>query len=199
MFYETAKNDHGLPHDPMKALVVPRPIGWISSLNANGTPNLAPYSFFNLVASPPHIVAFSSGRRKDSQSNIEETGEFVCNLATEDLRHAVNDSAAHVGPDVDEFELAGLEPAPSTLVKPPRVAAAKVHLECVYLQTVPLRGQDGADTVWSLVLGEVVGVHIDDAFIKDGIVQTGAMAPLARLGYLDYGVLGDVFALPRPK
>ncbi len=199
MFYETARNDHGLPHDPMKALVVPRPIGWISTLNAGGVPNLAPYSFFNLVASPPHIVAFSSGRRKDTQDNIEATGEFVCNLATDDLRNAVNDSAAHVASDVDEFDLAGLTPAPSRLVKPPRVAAAPVHLECVYLQTVALRGRDGADTVWSLVLGEVVGVHIADEFIKDGIVDTSAMAPLSRLGYLDYGVLGKIFALPRPK
>lgn len=198
MFYETSKNDHGLPHDPLKAIVAPRPIGWISSLNLGGVPNLAPYSFFNLVAAPPPIVAFSSGTPKDSQNNIEATGEFVCNFATSDMRDAVNKSSAHVGNDEDEFLLADLESAPSTLVKPPRVAASPAHLECVYLQTVVLPTDPKLEIQWSLILGKVVGVHINDEFIKDGLVLTHDMNPLSRLGYLDYGLLGDTFSLPRP-
>lgn len=199
MFYDTRTGHHGLPHDPMKALVTPRPIGWISSLAPDGTANLAPYSFFNLVAAPPPIVAFSSGNRKDSQRNIEETGEFVCNLATGDLRQAVNESAAGVDAGVDEFEIAGIEKAPSELVKPPRVAAAPAHLECRYLRSVTLCEAGEGRIGWTLILGEVIGVHIEDRFIRDGIVDTAALQPLSRLGYLDYGLLGEVFSLPRPR
>ncbi len=198
MFYEIEKNDHGLPHDPLKAIVAPRPIGWISSLNKDGVANLAPYSFFNFVAAPPPIVMFSSATPKDSQNNIEVTGEFVCNFASSDLREAINKSAAHLPNDQDEFEYAGLEKAPSKLVKPPRVAASPAHLECVYLQTVVLPWDPDREIQWSVILGRVVGVHIKDAFIEDGIVATQKMEPLARLGYLDYGELGNVFSLPRP-
>jgi flavin reductase (DIM6/NTAB) family NADH-FMN oxidoreductase RutF len=197
MFYD-ARNKAPLKHDPVKALVAPRPIGWISTLSRDGIANLAPYSFFNLVASGPSIVAFSSAGRKDSQTNVEQTGEFVCNIASFDQREAVNSSAATLPPEIDEFALTGLGTEPSQLIKPPRVKGAPAHLECVYLQTVPLFSKDGVRNGFDLVLGEVVGVHIDDQFVKEGLVDTAAMRLIARLGYLDYSVTDEVFALKRP-
>ena len=197
MFYD-ARRKAPLRYDPVKALVAPRPIGWISTLSLDGVANLAPYSFFNLVASGPSIVAFSSAGRKDSQTNAEQTGEFVCNIASFDQREAVNSSAATLPPEIDEFALTGLETLPSELIKPPRVKGAPAHLECVYLQTVPLFSKDGVRNGFDLVLGEVVGVHIDDQFVKEGLVDTAAMRLIARLGYLDYSVTDEVFALKRP-
>jgi flavin reductase (DIM6/NTAB) family NADH-FMN oxidoreductase RutF len=197
MFYD-ARTKAPLKHDPVKALIAPRPIGWISTLSREGVANLAPYSFFNLVASGPSIVAFSSAGRKDSQTNAEQTGEFVCNIASFDQREAVNSSAATLPPEVDEFALTGLGTLPSELIKPPRVKGAPAHLECVYLQTVPLFSKDGVRNGFDLVLGEVVGVHIDDQFVKEGMVDTAAMRLIARLGYLDYSVTDEVFALKRP-
>ena len=197
MFYD-ARTKAPLKHDPVKALVAPRPIGWISTLSREGVANLAPYSFFNLVASGPSIVAFSSAGRKDSQTNAEQTGEFVCNIASFDQREAVNSSAATLPPEVDEFALTGLGTLPSQLIKPPRVKEAPAHLECVYLQTVPLFSKDGVRNGFDLVLGEVVGVHIDDQFVKEGLVDTAAMRLIARLGYLDYSVTDEVFTLRRP-
>jgi flavin reductase (DIM6/NTAB) family NADH-FMN oxidoreductase RutF len=197
MFYDT-RSKAPLRYDPVKALVAPRPIGWISTLSCDGVANLAPYSFFNLVASGPSIVAFSSAGRKDSQTNAEQTGEFVCNIASFDQREAVNSSAATLPPEVDEFALTGLGTLPSELIKPPRVKGAPAHLECVYLQTVPLFSKDGVRNGFDLVLGEVVGVHIDDQFVKEGMVDTAAMRLIARLGYLDYSVTDEVFALKRP-
>jgi flavin reductase (DIM6/NTAB) family NADH-FMN oxidoreductase RutF len=197
MFYD-ARTKAPLKHDPVKALIAPRPIGWISTLSREGVANLAPYSFFNLVASGPSIVAFSSAGRKDSQTNAEQTGEFVCNIASFDQREAVNSSAATLPPEVDEFALTGLGTLPSQLIKPPRVKGAPAHLECVYLQTVPLFSKDGVRNGFDLVLGEVVGVHIDDQFVKEGLVDTAAMRLIARLGYLDYSVTDEVFALKRP-
>jgi flavin reductase (DIM6/NTAB) family NADH-FMN oxidoreductase RutF len=198
MYYETAANNHGLPHDPLKALVAPRPIGWISSLSKDGVPNLAPYSFFNLLAASPAIVGFSSGMRKDTQTNIEETGEFVYNFASVGLVDAVNASSAPVSSDMNEFEIAGMTPIASSLVKPPRVAEAHAHFECEYIQTIELPFNPGKEIPWSLVLGRVVAVHIDDKFIKDGLVDTLAMEPLTRMGYMDYGVLGGKITRPRP-
>ncbi|MDO8289115.1 MAG: flavin reductase family protein [Parvibaculum sp.] len=197
MFYDTTANAHGLKHDPFKALIVPRPIGWISTLSEDGVLNLAPYSFFNGVSTDPHIVMFASGGRKDSQRNAEETGEFVCNLSSWDQRDEMNKSSATVGPEVDEFALAGLSTLPSLKVKPPRVAGAPAHFECVYLQTVPMIARDGRHT-YDIVLGEVIGVHIDDRFISGGMVDTAAMKPIARLGYHDYAVVDEVFSLKRP-
>ena len=199
MYYEIAANDHGLPHDPLKALVAPRPIGWISSLSADGVPNLAPYSFFNMLAVSPAIVGFSSGMRKDSQNNIEETGEFVYNFASVDLIDAVNISSSHVPNTVNEFELAGVTAVASTCVKAPRVAEAHAHLECEYLQTVALPHVSGKEIPWSLILGRVVAVHIDDAFIKDGLVDTVGMQPLTRMGYMDYSVLSHTITKERPE
>ncbi|WOJ93612.1 flavin reductase family protein [Congregibacter variabilis] len=198
MYYETATNDHGLPHDPLKALVAPRPIGWISSLDADGTPNLAPYSFFNLLATGPAIVGFSSGSKKDSQRNIEVTGDFVCNFTSVDLIDKVNATAKHVAAHVNEFELAGLTQVESRLIKAPRVAQARAHLECRYLKTVELPGEEESEMIWSLVLGQVVAVHIDDSYLKNGLVDTLAMEPLTRMGYLDYGVLGGMMTRERP-
>ena len=138
MFYDARKNEHGLKHDPFKAIVAPRPIGWITSMSAAGEINLAPYSFFNGVCSRPNLVMFSSEGRKDSLAFIEETKEFVCNLATFDLRDAMNKTSAPFERGVNEMERAGLAPAPSRLVKPPRVAASPCALECVLLQIVPM-------------------------------------------------------------
>jgi len=198
MFYDTENNQHGLRHDPFKALVVPRPIGWISTLSQNGIRNLAPYSFFNGVSTDPHIVMFASAGRKDSQRNIEETGEFVCNFAGWDQREQMNASSATVGPDIDEFLLAGLEGEPAQLVRPPRVKGAPAHLECIYMQTVELRSRNGRHS-YDMILGEVVGIHIDDRFIHDGMVDTAAMKPVSRLGYHDYAMVDELFTMKRPR
>ncbi len=197
MFYETEENKHGMKHDPFKALVAPRPIGWISSLDANGVVNLAPYSFFNAVSDRPPFVMFSSSGRKDSIRNIEATGEFVCSLATYDLKDQMNATSAMVGPEVDEMALAGLTPAPCKLVKPPRVAESPVAFECRYYKTIVLPGLNGAEGNL-VVLGAVVGIHIDDDAIADGRVDTAGMRPIARLGYMDYSVVDEVFSLDRP-
>jgi len=198
MFYDAVTNTHGLRWDPFKALVSPRPIGWISTLGANGVVNLAPYSFFNAVSTDPHYVMFSSGGRKDSQRNAEETGEFVCSLATYDLRDAMNRTSQHVAPEVDEMALAGLTPAPSKLVAPPRVAESPVAFECKYWRTIELPGPDGGPGTHAIVLGQVVGVHIDDAAIVGDKVDVTRLKPIARLGYGDYAVIDEVFELSRP-
>jgi len=198
MFYATDLNDHGLPHDPFKAIVAPRPIGWITSLSAGGDINLAPYSFFNGVCSRPPVVCFSSEGRKDSLTFIEETREFVCNLATYDLRQAVNETSAPYPRGVDEMRAAGLTPAPSRLVRPPRVAEAPCALECRWLQTVSLRDTLGRPLDSHVVFGQVVGIHIDDRFLRNGLLDTAAMKPLARCGYHDYAVVESVFAMRRP-
>jgi flavin reductase (DIM6/NTAB) family NADH-FMN oxidoreductase RutF len=198
MFYATDRNDHGLPHDPFKAIVAPRPIGWITSRSANGEVNLAPYSFFNGVSTRPPVVCFASEGRKDSVTFIEETREFVCSLATYDLRLAVNETSAPYPRGVNEMLAAGLTPAPSRLVAPPRVAQAPCALECRWLQTVALHDIDGRPLDSHVVFGQVVGVYIDDRFIKHGRLDTAAMRPLARCGYADYAIVDAVFAMPRP-
>jgi flavin reductase (DIM6/NTAB) family NADH-FMN oxidoreductase RutF len=198
MFYETAKNDHGLPYDPLKAIIAPRPIGWITSMAANGDINLAPYSYFTAFSTRPPIVGFSSESRKDSVDLVEETKEFVCNLATWDLRDAMNATSATLPRGVNEMQVAGLEAAPSKLVKPPRVAASPCALECKWLQTVQFRDVDGHEIERFLVIGQVVGIHIDDRFIKNGMLDTAAMKPIARCGYHDYAVVESVFSLVRP-
>jgi flavin reductase (DIM6/NTAB) family NADH-FMN oxidoreductase RutF len=199
MFYDARKGDHGLPHDPFKAIVAPRPIGWITSLSADGAVNLAPYSYFNAVSTRPPCVMFSSEGHKHSVSNIAETKEFVCNLATWELREAMNATSAHLPKGVNEMRAAGLEPAPSRLVKPPRVAAAPCALECRLLQIVQLRDLDGAVLGAEVVLGQVVGVHIDDRFIKDGLLDTAALRPIARCGYHEYALVERVFRMVRPE
>lgn len=197
MFYETDENRHGLKRDPFKALVAPRPIGWISSLSACGIANLAPYSFFNAISDVPPFVMFSSAGRKDSLTNIEATGEFVCSLATYDLKDQMNRSSAAVGPEVDEFELAGLTPAPCKLVSPPRVAESPVAFECRHFKTLPLPGKDGGEG-YIVIIGQVVGIHLDEAVIVDGKVDVTKLRPIARLGYMDYAVVDAVFSMDRP-
>jgi flavin reductase (DIM6/NTAB) family NADH-FMN oxidoreductase RutF len=183
-FYEPATG-HGLPHDPFKAIVAPRPIGWVSTLSAGGTPNLAPYSFFNAINDAPPMVAFASNGTKHSLANIEATGEFVCNLATRALAEAVNATSAVVPEEVDEFALAGLEPAPSRVVAPPRVAASPAALECRLLRVVDLADLDGVPAAYRLVIGQVVGVHVDRDYLRDGLFDTAAARPIARAGYRD--------------
>jgi len=161
--------------------------------------NLAPYSFFNAVSEDPHFVMFASGGRKDSQRNAEDTGEFVCSLATYDLREAMSRTSAAVGPEVDEMRLAGLTPAPSRLVAPPRVKESPVAFECRYWRTIELPGRNGGPSGNAIVLGQVVGVHIADEVIIDGRVDVTRLKPIARLGYGDYAVIDEVFTLPRPS
>ena len=199
MHYDTVKRDHGLPHDPFKALVVPRPIGWVSTLSRDGVANLAPYSFFNAVSDRPPMLMFSSGGTKDSLRNILETGEFTFSIATWALRDKMNLSSAMVARSVDEFDLAGLSKAASRFVAPPRVAESPAAFECKLWQTLPLPAPPRGEG-YTLVLGSVVGVYIDDAYVKDGLVQSGEMRPLARLGYMDYSVLSpeSMFTMNRP-
>ena len=201
MFYETAKNDHGLPYNPYKSIVVPRPIGWISTLDHEGRVNLAPYSQFNNLGYDPPYVMFSSGSRfddggpKDSAGNALVTGEFVCNMATWDLRHQVAKTARMVPPDVDEAEMAGLEMVPSRLVAPPRVKAAPIHLECRYHATLTLPGNSRDNLVY-VVIGEVLGVHIsDDVITEEGKIDILKCRPLARMGYFDYTSVESVFEI----
>lgn len=199
MFYEPDKRDRTvLPHDPFKAIVAPRPIGWITSISLKGEVNLAPYSFFNGVNSQPNIVMFASEGRKDSVANIAETGEFVCNLATFALRDPMNTTSAPVPHGVNEMERAGLKAAPSRIVKPPRVAAAPCALECKLIKIVPMETFDGQPVDTHVVFGQVVGVHIDDRFVVGGRLNTAAMKPIARCGYDEYAVVESLFALRRP-
>ena len=203
MYYDPDKNDHGLPHGPFKSCVVPRPIGWISTISTDGIDNLAPYSQFqNLNFDPPYVM-FSAGQkttggRKDTVVNIEATGEFVYNMATFDLRDAVNRSAAEVPPDVDEFELAGVTKAPSVRVKPYRVAESPVQFECRYHQTIRLPG-NGPKGAIDVLIGRVILVHIkDDVIGPDGRLDILKIRPLARLGYYDYTSVESIFELVIP-
>ncbi|CTQ59032.1 MAG: flavin reductase family protein [Roseibium album] len=198
MFYETSSNNHGLPHNPFKAIVSPRPIGWISSLDAEGRTNLAPYSFFNAVGDRPPIVMFSSSGYKDSAANVEATGEFVCNMASWDLKDEMNVSSAAVPSETSEFELSGLDMAASRLVRTPRVARAVTALECKHLQTIKLTDLEGAETDNWIVFGQVVGIHIDDSIIVNGKVDVTRYKPLSRLGYMEYAAITEVFEMSRP-
>jgi flavin reductase (DIM6/NTAB) family NADH-FMN oxidoreductase RutF len=180
-FYEPA-NGHGLPHDPFNAIVGPRPIGWIASRSRAGVLNLAPYSFFNGFNYTPPIIGFSSIGRKDSVTNVEETGEFVWNLATRPLAEAMNRSCAPAPPEVDEFVLAGLTPEPGRIVNVPRVAESPVAFECRCTQIIRLQNASGVEVNTWLVLGEVVGVHIAKSLLKDGLYDTAAAHPILRAG-----------------
>lgn len=197
MFYEVATG-HGLPHDPFKALVAPRPIGWVSTIAANGAVNLAPYSFFNAISSHPPMVILSSEGRKDSVVFMEETREFVCNIATMDLAQEMNMTSAPLPRGLSEFTHAGLSMAESRLVKAPRVAAARAALECRLVSISEVFDLDGRGIDRWLIIGQVVGVHIEDRFLVNGLVDTAAMQPIARCGYADYAVVDRVFSIKRP-
>jgi flavin reductase (DIM6/NTAB) family NADH-FMN oxidoreductase RutF len=191
---------HRLRHDPFKAIVAPRVIGWISSCDANGRVNLAPYSFFGAFASFPHVIGFSSEGFKDSISNIEATGEFVWNLSSKPLAAQMNKTSAPVAHEVDEFELAGLTKVPGRNVAVPHVAESPAALECKLLQIIRLKTLDGTPMDNWLALGQVVGVHIRGEFLKDGIFDTAAAQPIMRAGYRgDYANIGEMFEMIRPS
>ena len=204
MFYDPARKNHGLPHDPFKSLIIPRPIGWISTLGLDGVVNVAPYSHFNICSIEPHAVMFSSGaqnrpdRRKDSQRNAEDTGEFVVNIATYDLREQMNGTSAPMAPDESEAEITGLEMIASTVVKPPRVKASPIQLECKHLMSIVLPCATPGGDRNTMVIGQVLGVHIADWCLKDGIIDVETLKPLSRLGYMQYGVTDRVFEMQRP-
>lgn len=199
MFYRP-ENGHGLPHNPFNAIVSPRPIGWISTRDAAGAENLAPYSFFNAIAYEPPQVMFASTdsksdrpRGKDTLANIEETGVFCINIVSYALRDAMNTTSGRYGREVDEFALAGLERAPCQTIACSRVAAAPAALECRLVKIVDLLGVANA-----MVIGEVTGVYMDDACLNEGRFDITRFTPLARMGYQDYATIDAVFAMPRP-
>lgn len=198
MYYDTAKNNHGLPYNPFKALTVPRPIGWISTVSKDGIGNLSPYSYFNGLSYNPPFVMFSAGNKvdgskKDSVLNAEETGEFVVNVSTWDTRHQMNDTSWIMESETDELLETGLTPISSINVKPKRVAESPVHFECKYHQTIELPGKEGFHHV---VIGQVIGIHIKDEFITDdGIVDVLKMKIIARLGYNDYTLIEKTFSI----
>ena len=204
MFYRFDRPDTALTPNPFKACVVPRPIGWISTIDAAGVRNLAPFSFFNAINEEPPMVMYCAsgahleGGAKDSAKNARETGEFVVNLATWDLREAVNRSSAAVRRDVDEFELAGLTPAPCERVRAPRVRESPINLECVVTDIHGLPQDDPAE-VGYMVIGRVLGIHIAADVIENGRVSIGKLRPIARLGYREYAVIERIFQMTRPS
>lgn len=199
MFYETGQHRAvGLSHNPFKAIIAPRPIGWISAMSAKGEVNLSPYSFFNALQSNPDLVMFASDGMKDAISFIAETGEFVCSLATFELQQQMNMTSAPLARGDNEFVHAGLTMAPSRLVKPPRVAEAPTALECRLLQIVSPNQLSGASANCNIVIGQVVGVHIDERFVRNGRLDTASMRPIARMGYDEYAVIDSAFQITRP-
>ena len=200
IFYEPASRDRSLlPHDPFKSLVAPRPIGWVSTMGEDGSVNLAPYSFFNAIGEGPPMLAFSSHGAKDSSTFASEIREFVWNLVTLELAPAMNETSAPLPRGTSEFERAGLTMAASRLVAPPRVAEARCSMECRVVHHLQLQDIDGRTTDQHLVVGQVIGVHLDEAAIVDGVVSTSTLNPVARLGGpADYSELGEVFRMTRP-
>jgi flavin reductase (DIM6/NTAB) family NADH-FMN oxidoreductase RutF len=199
VFYRADSRDHGLPHDPFKAIVAPRPIGWIGTRGADGGRNLGPYSFFNIVSDSPKIVMFSSSGYKHSARNAAETGVFTVNYVSADLMAAMNASSAAVPYGVDEFDLAGLTAAQGELVDAPYVAEAKAVFECRVTQIIRPVGLDGREADAHMVFGQVVGIRIDDAVIRGGRFDVALARPVTRLGYMDYAEAGPLFELTRPK
>jgi flavin reductase (DIM6/NTAB) family NADH-FMN oxidoreductase RutF len=195
---------HGLSRSPFLALVAPRPIGWISTLDRDGRANLAPFSFFNAVSQRPPMVMFCAngvteiGQSKDTLRNVRETGEFVLNLATWDLRVQMNDTSTPAPHGTDEFEVTGLGKLPSQVVRPPRVAESPVHMECKLLQIVELPADERSGAPNSVTFARVVGVHVDERLVVKGRVDITRARPLARLGYLDYASVESVFEIIRP-
>ncbi len=198
MFYETAGNRHNLDYDPFKAIISPRPIGWISTLSKDGVANLAPYSFFNAVGTDPHLVMFASSNLKDSARNAVETGEFVCNFVSDNLKEVMNMCAVNCAPDVSEFDFASIASAPGKTVKVPHVADAYAALECKLLQVINPVDLDGNVTNSHMIIGQVSGVHIADEAIRNGRFDVTHTRPVARLGYLDYSTISEVFEIKRP-
>jgi flavin reductase (DIM6/NTAB) family NADH-FMN oxidoreductase RutF len=199
MFYDTESNAHGMTHDPFKAIVAPRPIGWIGTKGRDGSRNLSPYSFFNAVGDKPKMVMFSSSGRKDSLRNVEETGVFTASFVSRSLLDQMNASSAAVSYETDEFTLAGLTAAAGKLVDAPYVGEAVAALECRVTKVLTLPDMDGNDTDSHAVFGQVVGIHIADAMIRGGRFDLASADPIMRLGYMDYAGMGPVFELKRPS
>ena len=206
MYYRPGVDEHGLPRNPFNALITPRPIAWVSTIDAEGRTNLAPFSFFSGASYTPPIVSVAftgqklgafEGERKDSLANIRQTGAFAVNLVSEALTGAMNASAGHYAAGDSEFAKAGVTEAPCNEIAPPRVAEAPATMECK-LVTVTELPNDGPGTN-ATVFGQVVGVHISDEILRDGFVDPTIFKPLARMGYLDYSVIRDVFKLKRPE
>ncbi|KPF44062.1 flavin reductase family protein [Rhizobium sp. AAP43] len=199
MFYETEGNAHGLAHDPFKAIVAPRPIGWIGTRGVDGSRNLAPYSFFNAVGDRPKLVMFSSSGRKDSLRNAQETGVFTANFVGRPLLDPMNASSIAAPYGTDEFIVSGLTPLEGRVVSAPYVGEAVAVLECRVTMVTTLKDVAGQDTDSHMVVGQVMGIHIDESVIRDGRFDLALADPVARLGYMDYAGLGPLFQLRRPK
>lgn len=199
MFYDTASNKHGLSHDPFKAIVSPRPIGWIGSRSADGSHNLAPYSFFNAISDRPKLVMFSSSGHKDSVRNIEETGVFTCSFVGRDLIEQMNVTSIAAAYGESEFEIAGLTVQLGQLVEAPFVGEALAVLECRMTEVMRPRTLDGSESESWVVFGQVVGIHIRDEAIREGRFDMATARPIGRMGYMDYCDAGDVFEMMRPK
>lgn len=198
-FYEPA-NGHRLKHDPLKAIIAPRPIGWISTMDKDGNVNLAPYSFFNGINEKPPMLMFSGTEHKDSIRNAQDTGEFVFNMVTHKFAEAMNTSCATLPHEVDEMRLAGLEAAPSITVRPPRVKGVAAAFECKVIQVVPLKDVDGRPVKQTVIMGQATGIHIDPAYIRNGLFDTADARPIARCGYRgDYAEVSELFEMLRPN
>lgn len=197
MFYEPDKNNHGLRFNPFKSICVPRPIAWVSSLSIDGVPNLAPFSQFTNLSFDPPMVVISARFGTDTARNVNATSEFVVNMATYELKDAVNATSAVVPSEIDEAALAGLEMLPSMLVKPKRVAASPVQMECKLYSSIVVPGRQ-QDHGHNLIIGRVIGIHIKDEVVKDGRIDITGIRPLARMGYLDYTSVQEVFTMPPP-
>lgn len=199
MYYDADSLPAQLPHDPFKALVAPRPIGWISTRNGNGQVNLAPYSFFNALADRPKLVFFASSMAvKDSATFAQESGEFVANFVSEPLAKQMNHSSINAPRGVSEFELTGLHEAPCQRISAPRVAEAYAALECKVTQVLVPRTLSGEDANTTVVIGQVVGIHICEEILTNGMVDMAKARPVSRLGYLDFAVTSEVFSMKRP-
>ena len=198
MFYETKTNQHNLAHDPFKAIVSPRPIGWISTLSKEGVANLAPYSFFNAVGENPKMVVFGSVGIKDSARNIADTGEFTCNFVSENLKQVMNLSSADCPPDVSEFDFADIGQAAGNMINCPRVAGAFAALECKLVEILNPLDIDGNRSNNHLIIGQVVGIHIAEEAIVDGRFDVTLTKPVSRLGYMDFNTVDNVYEMLRP-
>jgi len=197
MFYEPDKNNHGLRFNPFKSICVPRPIAWISSLSIDGVPNLAPFSQFTNLSFDPPMIVVSARAGTDTARNVNATSEFVVNMATYDMKDLINATSAVLPAEIDEAEMAGLEMLPSELVKPKRVAASPIQMECKLFSSMVVPGRQ-PDHAHNLIIGRVIGVHIRDEVLTDGRIDITRVRPLARLGYLDYTSVQEAFTMPPP-
>lgn len=199
MFFAADTRDHGMRYDPFKAIVVPRPIGWIGTRGMNGSRNLSPFSFFNALSDDPKIVMFAAGSGKDSPRNAAETREFTASFVSRNLAAQMNESSVAVPYGIDEFEIAGLTAEQGRMVAAPYVSGAYAVLECKVTQVIEPVDLNGADAEVTMVLGQVVGIHIDEAIIRDGRLDMSLARPVGRMGYMDYTEASDVFEMIRPK